>query len=78
MAKPERIDLVFRDGAWKRPDCECAYHGWDGEPFREYISGSVVMRGKPPLADRVRLTGIEAPHIHLCPKHARGRSRTGV
>lgn len=68
--KVGREALVFRDGQWKRPNCECAYHFWDGIPTRETYSMPVPALGAKD--GMVRLTGFEKPHIHLCKKHQEG------
>ena len=58
-----RVALEFRDGQWMRPGCDCSYHFWDGEPERE------IYLNTPADARMVRLTGIEAPYLHLCEMH---------
>ena len=58
-----RIALVpAEDGSWKRPDCECTYHFWDGVP---------VSRAAHYVLPRESLLhGVIEPHVHLCEAHA--------
>ena len=59
-----RIELVFEPGTgeWRLPECGCSFHFFEGAPAVEVfeIIGAKGMQ---------RLTGIVAPHIHLCDKH---------
>ena len=68
---PERIALEHRDGQWKLPGCECAFHYFDGTPAEDQhweIVGGIAKHYKSTL------TGIVAPHLHLCAKHATERN----
>ena len=54
-----RIALVPTPTGWKRPDCGCVVHVWDGVPGVEWDKDTGYS-----------YTGTLAPHLHLCEAHA--------
>lgn len=67
-AVPTRIALTLVNGEWVRGDCpgdeKCKFHYWDG------IS-AINSQYHDERGNMVRtMTGIVAPHVHLCQAHA--------